>query len=488
MFWVKKVTAASFALAVVFGLGVGAGVSVREVPGAIAADGPTATASTPAQAAVSIEELEAQLAKLRKELMVATISNTNAQVEIAFAKANLMAAQATGDPRTVDPLRVIVTVAENHGVVRSLHTILLKERVRDLEAKLLAAKAAQPKLSTTPIVPAPQSREEIQSRLKRLRDDQSGAKEVQMAASAGVRLNSERVALFKQSGTPKDLAEALETLKRFEESRDAAKKRGDLLQEAIAALEAQQKAAEPPPPTPTIPANPSKEKAVKGQILQLQIQITKLKEDHARFEKMSQDVAAARDEATRQLAELNKQLDEIARESQRATAAASLQEALELATRNRNARTEGLAHLELTIVAKDAKWPFQVREIGADGKSAGAIGFENAAVLGRFVALAAKGPSAPSVLQIRIQADVPYALLITTIETCKAAGIKGFRLELDWASDLGEEGGPGVPKARSDPRATEQQELKRRIESFRKLMEEHDKKPKDAIPPPLLKP
>ncbi len=479
MFWVKKVTAASFALAVVFGLGVGAGVSVREVPGATAADGPTGIASPPAKSAETIAELEARLAKLRNELMVATIANTNAEVEIALAKAKFVDAQSTGDPRSVyDPLQGTVRVAEANRVVLSQKIPLLKVQIRDLEAKLLAAKAAKPIMTPPTIAPAPQTSYEMQYRLRKLRDELKEANTAEERATDGFSSSILKLARSRQKEISENETQDRATIRRFEEQVLEARKKVALLQEAITAVDAQLKATEPPSSTP---ANLDKE-AFKSQILRLQLQITKLKEDHARFEKMSQDVAAARDETARQLAELNKQLDEIARKPQPGTPESAPQSATPRQTPTTESR---VPHLELTIGTKDAKWPFQVREIGADGKSAGAIGFENVAVLGRYLGLAAKGPSAPSVVQIRVQSDVPYALLITTIETCKAAGIKGFRLELEWASDLGQDRGLSVPMATSDPRATEQQELKRRIESFRKLMEEHGQKPKDTTPPPL---
>ncbi|HEV3435970.1 MAG TPA: sigma-70 family RNA polymerase sigma factor [Gemmata sp.] len=82
------------------------------------------------------------------------------------------------------------------------------------------------------------------------------------------------------------------------------------------------------------------------------------------------------------------------------------------------------AYLQLTIGTKDAMWPFQVTEFGSDGKSIGTIAFTNAEVFGRYLARTMKDATGPKELRITARADMPYDLLISTVEMCKAAGFK----------------------------------------------------------------
>jgi RNA polymerase sigma factor (sigma-70 family) len=114
MFWIKKATAASFALVAIFSMGIGVGVSVKQVPGASAGDGPAAIVSddltqfkvqhdTDARALAealaqvqSTEEAAAQakkagqaekLAQLLRELAVAQDAAEQAKLRMAIRKA-----------------------------------------------------------------------------------------------------------------------------------------------------------------------------------------------------------------------------------------------------------------------------------------------------------------------------------------------------------------------------------------------------------------
>src|SRR5205085_1375491 len=67
MFWMKKATAATFALVAVFGFGIGVGVSVRHVPHAAANDQPAAKpGNKPPTAAEELKAAEAKLTALRQ--------------------------------------------------------------------------------------------------------------------------------------------------------------------------------------------------------------------------------------------------------------------------------------------------------------------------------------------------------------------------------------------------------------------------------------
>lgn len=82
------------------------------------------------------------------------------------------------------------------------------------------------------------------------------------------------------------------------------------------------------------------------------------------------------------------------------------------------------AYLQLTLGGKDAAWPFQVKEFGANGKAIGTIAFENADVLGRYLTRTMKDTAGPKELRIATREDTPSNLLISAIEVCKAAGFK----------------------------------------------------------------
>jgi RNA polymerase sigma factor (sigma-70 family) len=81
-------------------------------------------------------------------------------------------------------------------------------------------------------------------------------------------------------------------------------------------------------------------------------------------------------------------------------------------------------YLQLIIGTKDAMWPYQVKEFGADGKAFGSIAFENAEVFGRYLARTMKDAGGPKELRIVTSADTPTNHLLSAIEACRAAGIK----------------------------------------------------------------
>jgi RNA polymerase sigma factor (sigma-70 family) len=66
------------------------------------------------------------------------------------------------------------------------------------------------------------------------------------------------------------------------------------------------------------------------------------------------------------------------------------------------------AYFQLTIGTKDAAWPFLVKEFGQDGKPIGTTAFENATVLGRFLARAMKDSTGPKELRITGRTDTSF--------------------------------------------------------------------------------
>jgi len=82
------------------------------------------------------------------------------------------------------------------------------------------------------------------------------------------------------------------------------------------------------------------------------------------------------------------------------------------------------ATLDIAISAKDAAWPYQLAEVGADGKSAGTIAFSNLDVLLRHLARAGKDASSPRSVRLTVQADTPFDAIKRIVESCSAAGLK----------------------------------------------------------------
>jgi RNA polymerase sigma factor (sigma-70 family) len=69
-------------------------------------------------------------------------------------------------------------------------------------------------------------------------------------------------------------------------------------------------------------------------------------------------------------------------------------------------------------------FPFQVKEVGLDGKIVGSVYFTNSDILGRYLARTIKDAGGPKELRIVSRAETPANLLQTAIELGKAAGFK----------------------------------------------------------------
>jgi len=118
------------------------------------------------------------------------------------------------------------------------------------------------------------------------------------------------------------------------------------------------------------------------------------------------------------------------------------------------------AYLRLIIGTKDAMWPYQVNEIGVDGKAIGSIAFENAEIFGRYLTRTMKDGSGPKELRIVSRADIPEQLMLAAMEASKAAG---FKLVL-----VAKEGANNTTDAAA-------QAFKDAVESYRKALEIGDK-------------
>jgi RNA polymerase sigma factor (sigma-70 family) len=103
-------------------------------------------------------------------------------------------------------------------------------------------------------------------------------------------------------------------------------------------------------------------------------------------------------------------------------------------------------YLELTLDAKFApgaqlgglnapSFPFQVKEVGVDGKIVGSVYFTNADILGRYLARTMKDVNGPKELRIITRADTPANLIQTAVEAVGAAGFKDVLVSKEKTTD-----------------------------------------------------
>jgi RNA polymerase sigma factor (sigma-70 family) len=95
----------------------------------------------------------------------------------------------------------------------------------------------------------------------------------------------------------------------------------------------------------------------------------------------------------------------------------------ELNSKNPTAAKAIGGYFLLSVEAKDAAWPYVIKEYGPDGKLIGKTAFDNSAALGRFLARAMKDSSAPKEVRISAQNNTPIEMLSSAIDACKAAGV-----------------------------------------------------------------
>ena len=286
MLWVKKATAATFALVVVFGLGVGAGVSVREVPGAMAGDGPPtgqkdvpggpagkpAAGQTVTAAGLSDvrKKLEAELAELEAALKTLESEVAMARERSAWldrmVRANYLTA-AQRDAESAKHLQATQLLAEKRA--------LRDKALRELEA--LGPGRAGPPTSAQP-ESSPVSRQNLHTQLEGAKAMQRASRNVQAAAKEGIKLSEEKLALCEKAGDQQAIARARLDLARFRLNLADAEKRIAEAEVQIQELEAKLKAA---PPEQVIPL-------LKSADDQLAI---------AALDKMIRDARDARDQA-----------------------------------------------------------------------------------------------------------------------------------------------------------------------------------------------
>ncbi len=101
MFWIKKATAASFALIAVFGFGMGIGVSVHQMPGAAAGEGPEVVAGGPGAEASVVDDLfQRKLELLKRKLAAAKSLEASAAEGVKMSKRKVEATQKASENGT----------------------------------------------------------------------------------------------------------------------------------------------------------------------------------------------------------------------------------------------------------------------------------------------------------------------------------------------------------------------------------------------------
>ena len=143
MFWIKKATAASFAIIAVFGMGIGIGVSVNRMPGAAGGDGPgTTTGKGSTLMPVVNEEDEAKLRALRAELAAIEKVIVSAKAGVKLSQEKLKQSkeareQGSGSPASILQDQITLTrFEENLAQAVQKRAKLFAEIDDEMEAKL----------------------------------------------------------------------------------------------------------------------------------------------------------------------------------------------------------------------------------------------------------------------------------------------------------------------------------------------------------------
>jgi hypothetical protein len=137
MFWVKKATAATVALFVLFGLGLGVGVSVREAPRAGASADPTEP--TPAN-------LGDELAALKDQLRAAEGQAQSAWQGVSLSREEVAISNKVGDPRTLASDLTTARLFEEKALEAEGWCMILSARIASLEGLQQEAKSTGPAL------------------------------------------------------------------------------------------------------------------------------------------------------------------------------------------------------------------------------------------------------------------------------------------------------------------------------------------------------
>ncbi|HEV3383676.1 MAG TPA: sigma-70 family RNA polymerase sigma factor [Gemmata sp.] len=254
---------------------------------------------------------------------------------------------------------------------------------------------------------------------------------------------AEMEALSKNLGTnlltPQEFEKYRDVLK---QDTDAATKKLEELQnklkqlQKLKALKALEKlAAQQPKPTEANKNQPPAQQDLDNKLVELEARLRKL---HAESQILQAQNAARLQELKAQIEVVTASIIDLKKEKEKAKEKApEIKQSVD--------KTKG-GHLELMLDVKLGQkiqsvglnapdFPFQVKEVGADGKIVGSVYFTNAEVLGRYLARTMKDANGPKELRIVTRADTPANLLLAAIEAGKAAGFKDVVVARDGVND-----------------------------------------------------
>jgi RNA polymerase sigma factor (sigma-70 family) len=408
MFWVKKATAAVFALCAVFALGVGAGFGTRTERAAAGAQEKAAADPRPKETRDLDKEIKT--AEAIAETALLALTGTRQEAKVARDKVNELKVKLTPEKAKLEELLAAMNALER-----------LEQRAAAAEATLAAARAKLEALRAQKAAPRDFDKEikELETAMKAgaaalafLREELQLAKNL-VAKLAGVKgggpdqqLEARRaaLALAKADG---DVATATE---RFQ-----------VQAEKLVRLKFERAAAAGKPLEPKTEIEALEKQTLKLELVHKLQEVTLVKEE-ATLQHLRITNADAKDQSNAAIAVSEAQI------ALRATAAELEVLKVQIVLLNRKAANTG--YIELTITGTAGKFSFTLYEVLTDdGKQRGTVRkfgpvtTTDADMLTKLLTRARADATAPKVL--RVIAEPPTALGVgphSALKACAAAG------------------------------------------------------------------
>jgi len=396
MFWVKKATAATAALFTVFAMGMGVGLSGRQVVGVadgqdrvpVAEKAPTGTLDF-----VAADDLATVTADLqaRIETLEALAAGSEAGMKLAHEKLKL-AIDAKVDPKTLQQDKE--TFAKIQDTAKSA-----KQEVEKLKAQLDKLKQAKQEKEKK-FSPRDDSAARLQDLEKAIKARQAALE----ALAEGAKVLTRQAGLL--GSDPKAQAEAQEKLERVKESVAAAKKELDSLQKQLA----EQK----------VPAT----RLEKKDLEKFRPEATDLDKQFTDLKAMLAEIQSQREKLARDLGTTEKELKRLELQSQRIMEQAEsiAKKRADLARPGAEA-TKAAAFVELTVAGQGGKLEFSLRETDASGKVLGTVRVAEGAMLLKLLTRTKADATAPKELRVIAEPSATMGVGLTTaLKACDAAG------------------------------------------------------------------
>jgi RNA polymerase sigma factor (sigma-70 family) len=340
----------------------------------------------------------------------------------------------------------------------------------------------------SPQVLSPAAQEpDLDKTLAVLEQQSKSIEELYQTALIGLKLVQEKVNLgLRQKINPSDLESDLETLARVKKEVEDAKKKLEVLKQTIDLLKGNKSQLD----QATALKNKSKQKAPseyqdprKAELKAPQVapdnldkKIDELKKRQAELRaKLEVEVANSKVKESTMRVELDQIRDELANLAKQKE---------QNATRNKLPTKLTGGYFQLTVGAKDAAWPFVIKEYGTDGKLIGTTGLENSTVFGLFLTRAMKDTAAPKEVRITAQENASQELLKTAFALCQAAGVSQVSIKGGNATDLNEATQKWMDLAQKQAALREEeaaQEAARRAEKARDALNRQVERERESL-------